>query len=107
MSRRLDRLREAGVHFLLGLAIIGVVMVMATDWSGYDPGAARAEPEELGHPESCGVCKFYKIERGEVSSRANDDMVAVEERSAAWEAEEYGARSRGFQTCGWDRPCGR
>ena len=32
MSRRLDRLREAGVHFLLGLAFVGVVIVMATDW---------------------------------------------------------------------------
>jgi hypothetical protein len=85
MSCRLDHLRDTGVHVLVGLGVLGVVVLMATDWEA--PGPSQAKVEDPEHFRNCTVCQASLQDASTHLPRAMDDMVALQEGSQAshWE----------------------
>jgi hypothetical protein len=73
MSRRLDRLRDTCVHLLLGLGVLGVVALMATDWG--PPEAIQVSLDE--HMRVCPVCQVAP--QGPLDPQPRHGMVALQE----------------------------
>jgi hypothetical protein len=70
MSRGLERLRDTGVHLLLGLGVLGAITLIGRDWEA--PESIQISVDE--HARVCPICQARP--QGLQEPRPREELVA-------------------------------